>query len=315
MSTAEDKIEESADDASEQSSEVEEPPEIDEEQPESADDASEQSPEVEEPPEIDVEQPRDEEESKPIEQNRSDIKSLMKSKKESDTYSLAEDVYAFIFVAPVSSYPFIFSSYVVLTKIICYAILVEDISWESNVRYSASSTAVKFFLVPVAVAMQEDLIQCFSGFANIFYDPQILETHKSATEVKYILSSLLRLIDGILSLVVNFYVMLSTTEVLSVFLNFAALQFLQSIDDIFYELVTLGFFGDEMEHWATQCEEVELRRRVGPNDKLIFKRLKMSHLDSLLFGFTLLVCLITYAITMAGVKSNFKHYSPPEESF
>ena len=67
----------------------------------------------------------------------------------------------------------------------------------------------------------------YSGISNVKYDPKALEISKYATYWKFNLSYFLRFADGVLSLSVNFGVMLETDDVLGVFLNFAALHFLQ----------------------------------------------------------------------------------------
>ena len=64
----------------------------------------------------------------------------------------------------------------------------------------------------------------------------------------------LRLIDGILSLVLNVIVLFHATGVLSMFLNFAALHFLQSIDDLVHEMCRRGFVGGRIQATAKLCE-------------------------------------------------------------
>ena len=228
------------------------------------------------------------------------LRNMLKEKKKSVSYELGEDVYAFIFVAPVFSVPFFFSLYVIATKIIMYAILVEGISFGRGDSYSKGAQAAKFFLVPVAIAMQEDLIKAYFLFANVTYSPSALKISTSATKAKLGLSWLLRTFDGLFSLVLNFYVMLTTQEILGVFLNFAALQFLQSIDDVFYELVQLGFFGDKMEAMSTLCKQIELPRRSG-EDNTKLGCFRISHLDTILFGLTFFICIVLYAVTAAGL--------------
>jgi hypothetical protein len=77
-------------------------------------------------------------------------RSIMRDKKKLDTYDLAEDVYAFIFVSPIMSVPFFFSLYVIAVKIIIYSILISDINFSNNVTGgSKTATAAKFFLIPV----------------------------------------------------------------------------------------------------------------------------------------------------------------------
>ena len=109
--------------------------------------------------------------------------------------------------------------------------------------------------------MQSDLMQVFATIANTKYSEDVLTVSKSATFHKFLLAEVLRFIDGGLSLFVNFSVMLTTDAVLSVMLNFAALHFLQDIDDVFYNLVEKGFFGDRLEHMATICKSISWPRR------------------------------------------------------
>jgi hypothetical protein len=142
----------------------------------------------------------------------------------------------------------------------------------------------QFFLLPVAIAMQEDLIHVYTRIANIKYDKAILETTEYATEWKFALSFLLRFMDGLYSLIVNFVLLLVTDEVLSLFLNFAALQFLQSIDDVAFELAANGYLGDNMEDTCNLVRQCKLPRRVG--DQFT------NSLDSVLF-------LTTYAVMVS----------------
>jgi len=220
------------------------------------------------------------------------IHSEMMSYKQNGSYDLAEDVYAFITVAPVCSMPFVFACGVIGIKYIVYGTLLSGISFEDFDGADKAATAVKFFLIPVAVAMQEDLMAVYAGVANARYDSKVLEISEHATKFKFSLSYLLRLLDGLFSLSVNFLVMLSTDEVLNVFLNFAALHFLQDIDDVFYALVEKGFFGDGMEHMSTVCKQIAWPRRTGSNKFSKF----LTDIDTILFALTLFSCLVIYIV-------------------
>jgi len=224
--------------------------------------------------------------------------SAMISKRKTDTYDLAEDVYAFMFVCPVLSTPFIFSMYVWAIKIIIYSILVSDINYTEEDDTYKTATAAKFFLIPVALSMQGDLMHAFFCMANLSYSPEVLKISESATKPKLLFSFLLRLADGFFSLAVNFYLMLTTDDTLGVFTNFAALYFLQDIDDVFYGLVELGFFGDGMEHWSTVCKSVTLPRRSDADNKGCGS-LRISHLDSVMF-FTVFVILLIFYFLFIG---------------
>jgi hypothetical protein len=229
------------------------------------------------------------------------VQSQMLSYKQQGSFDLPEDVYSFITVAPVCSAPFLFACAVIGIKYVVYATLLTKIDFrEFSNGEENISTAVKFFLIPVTVAMQEDLMAVYTGLANARYDPKVLEISEAATKAKFSLAYILQLIDGILSLSVNFLKMFNTPEILDVFLNFAALHFLQDIDDVFYALVEKGFFGDDMEHMATVCKQISWPRRTGSTRFSNF----LTKLDSILFGTTFVICLIIFiVITVNLVKT------------
>ena len=153
---------------------------------------------------------------------------------------------------------------------------------------------MKFFLIPVAVAKQEDLMTVYANAANKKYDGSVTKADNYATWVKWVLSNALRLIDGLLSLGVNFGVMLMTNAILGIFLNFAALHFLQFIDDVLYELAEKGFFGDTMEEATILCKTITFQRRAYlRGDKC---NNFITNLDTILLAFTAFLCFLLYGI-------------------
>jgi len=222
----------------------------------------------------------------------------MACKKEETRFPLPEDIYAFLIVAPILSQPFLFSLYVFSLKIAVFVILATGIKYSDNSSESWGALVAKFLLIPVVVAMQEDLIATFWFIANVCYCPSMLQKSEAATKHKLYFSYALRSFDGLLSLYVNFAVMLVTSDVLSIFLNFAALQFLFSIDDIFYELVSKGFFGDKMEHMSVLCTEITLQRRCGADNTWI-ACFRHTQLDTIFYVFVVVVCLSAYFFTSA----------------
>ncbi|CAJ1963695.1 unnamed protein product [Cylindrotheca closterium] len=208
-----------------------------------------------------------------------------------DRYEVGQDVYGLIFVSPVTSPSFIFAFIVVGVKFSLFGFLILDLynkATEVNALFSKKGTlirATQFLLLPIAIALQEDLIYVYTRIANIKYSSEILEETPSATKSKFALSFLLRLMDGIASLTINFILILTTDEVLDLFLNFAALHFLQGIDDVAFQMAHEGFLGDRMEDRCRVVEETTMSRRIGDSFT--------NALDSILF-------MLTYAC-MIGV--------------
>lgn len=217
-----------------------------------------------------------------------------------ERFDLGEDVYSLIFFSPVRSWAFVFASYMIVLKITLFSFLATDLYRQSGGNFGEIRDplirATQFFMLPIAIAMQEDLIHTYTRVANIKYDKSIMDISSSATEKKFALSFVLRFLDGMYSLIINFVVMLITNEVLSLFLNFAALGFLQSIDDVAFHLAANGYLGDRLEDICTLVKKSSLPRRVG--DAFT------NSLDTILFLTTYGVMLAIFIYVIIYEKKN-----------
>merc|ERR1712238_446506 len=227
--------------------------------------------------------------------NRS-VHSEMKSFKKKVHFDQKQDVYAFITTAPVCSAAFLLACIVISVKYIVYSTLISGISFEDVDSMAKKNTMIKFFLIPIAVSMQADLMAVYEKIANYRYDKKVLTISAHATKLKFNLSYALRFMDGVLSLTVNFLTMLKTREVQGIFLNFAALHFLQDIDDVIYNLVEKGFFGDTVEHMSVICKKIVWLRRTGEYNTKFCGCIRISHLDTILYVMTMSVCYLLWMI-------------------
>lgn len=153
-----------------------------------------------------------------------------------------------------------------MLKMTLFSFLALDLYQQSGGEFDEKEPlirATQFFLLPVAIAMQEDLIHVYTRIANIRYDKTILETSPAATEFKFALSFLLRFADGLYSLIINFVLLLITDEVLSLFLNFAALGFLQSIDDVAFHLAGKHWNLNRTCHYVLCLTKITLPKQMG----------------------------------------------------
>jgi hypothetical protein len=147
--------------------------------------------------------------------------------------------------------------------------------------------SAQFLMMPIAVMLQEDLLQTIFMVSNLKYDRDIEAENPHATKGKYTCALFLRAVDGCYSLLVNFAVLLTAENVLSVFLNFAALQFIQTIDNLSLDLATQGYLGDGLEAAAGASNEVKLKR--NHNEFL-------RSLDSIIFVSLVLLLFLGWAI-------------------
>uniref|UniRef100_A0A7S2WJ22 EGF-like domain-containing protein n=1 Tax=Eucampia antarctica TaxID=49252 RepID=A0A7S2WJ22_9STRA len=103
----------------------------------------------------------------------------------------------------------------------------------------------QFFAILLMVASQDDFVNAIAYFSD-GYSPLILEKAPHASLFKYYLCGLLKLVEGGLSLFITFVLIVQGDQVLGIFLNFAALSFVYSIDDVFFCLAGNFFFTDEL---------------------------------------------------------------------
>jgi hypothetical protein len=201
-----------------------------------------------------------------------------------ERYEVGEDVYGLIFVSPVTSPSFIFAFLVIGVKFALFTFLAMDLykqTQEDDGLFSEKDSlirATQFLLLPIAIALQEDLIYVYTRIANIKYNKDLTLTNPSATKSKFALSFVLRFMDGLFSLTINFVLIMITENVLGIVLNFAALHFLQGIDDVAFQMAHEGFLGDLMEDRCNVVERTTMKRRVGDGFT--------NSLDSFLFLFT-----------------------------
>jgi len=198
-------------------------------------------------------------------------------------YDLPNDAYAFIFLAPMGSQGFFFGLFVFVIKITLFSLLAIDaLAAFKDMNHDETSKivlATQCLILPVAVAMQDDLRSTYTLLSNVKYSSVVLDYHPHATKFKYYLANSLRGIDGMYSLCINFIVLLLARTVKGLFLNFAALEFLQNIDNMAFKYAMEGFMTPHLEHWACKVEEIRMPKRDNTNI--------VTNLDTVLFMSTL----------------------------
>lgn len=215
---------------------------------------------------------------------------------------LKDDIYNLFFLSKTCSTAFWYAIYIFLLKMSIYTFLAYEEKeymqeYNQNQQNNETKTSIRvlmtqFLLIPIAIAMQEDLMGSFYIISNIKYTSYIQKENPDATKWKFHVANLCRAIDGLYSLCVNFVILLFARKVLTALLNFAALQFLQHIDNMALQLCIDGYLlSNKVQHVACQVIITKLPKK---NKKCY------QYINSILF-FTLLVILfITWAIFIFG---------------
>lgn len=211
-------------------------------------------------------------------------------------YDLHDDVYSMMFLAKLWTAAFLYAVMVFLLKIALFSFLAYELSSGDGAAGSILATksgivlAAQFLMIPVAVAIQEDLISSFALIANIKYDKRIMRVCPGATSNKWVFASSCRILDGFYSLSINFVLLLQAEAILPLFLNFAALQFLQTIDNVAFNLSVNGYLPGNIERIAIAATKLKLPKKESE---------LMSKLDSGLFLLTYFLMVVCWSATIA----------------
>ena len=124
------------------------------------------------------------------------------------------------------------------------------------------------------------------------YNEKVLESIPSATIGKWLLAGCCQFIAGILLHGTLFILLMQSAEVISLFLTFAALQFVGDIDVVGFKLAKYGFVSDYIQDEIKQLLELKLPTRKKTN---IIRRAI----------FLIVVCalMIGYGCVVAGQRS------------
>lgn len=208
------------------------------------------------------------------------------------------DVYNMFFLSEVKSQGFWYAFITLTVKMSLYFVLLFDIVEKHDNLFfkdgSGADATVKFaqiFLFPVAIVSQEELITSFFLFSRLKYSPEIKRRHPGAEKwseflnilcisyllcchvvliyshcfiihAEYIIAAVTRFADGFLFLIINTAVMLlQKDDVLALFLNFAALQFLQSIDNIALDVCLNGYWTRSLQEAAQDVVDCKFAYR------------------------------------------------------
>ena len=137
-----------------------------------------------------------------------------------------------------------------------------------------------------------ELITTFFIYANLKWSKQILECNAGATRGKFHLANFMRFVDGLAFLFINTTLLLQATQVLSAFLNFAALQFLSSIDNVALHLARDGYLSESLEDIAGDVLLMKIAR--NHNERL-------QKLDTVMLTIVYLIVLIAWCVVMFAI--------------
>jgi len=184
---------------------------------------------------------------------------------EGEEVPINTDVYNMFFLSNTGGQAFYYAAYIFLLKLALYTLLALDCwSAESPAETDKKVLIAQFLMLPIAVAMQDDLMTTFFLIGNIKFSAALQKENPGANNTKFHIANFARGIDGVYSLLINFVILKKADTVQALFLNFAALQFLQTIDNIALDLAADGYLTERLEEVAVNVKNAKLPRKTNP---------------------------------------------------
>jgi len=156
-----------------------------------------------------------------------------------------------------------------------YALLAYDITDLTNeinpfklpVNVEMPVRIAEAFAIVVAVTTQDDVQQALNLMRDGYdQDPanhsSLDQTFPEATKAKWILSIFLRAFEGLFGLALTFLLIMQSTTVLDLLLNFLAMEFVSQLDDGVFVLTRAGFFGRTLSEEAKRMSDEDTPYKV-----------------------------------------------------
>jgi len=178
-------------------------------------------------------------------------------------YTMVEDIYSIMCVSPARSQPFVYATTLFLVKILFYSLILSSIFIKATIFPTEVEDLVKatqFFMLPITVLVTDSgVLTAMFIYAHLKWSPEIEAQNQLATKKRYIYANIARSVDAVLYQVVIFFVLLQATEVLAVFLNFAALRFFMEIHTVAFEVARNGFLSVPLYKAAADVRRIQIK--------------------------------------------------------
>eukprot|EP00529_Nitzschia_sp_RCC80_P015139 CAMPEP_0113482624 /NCGR_PEP_ID=MMETSP0014_2-20120614/23016_1 /TAXON_ID=2857 /ORGANISM="Nitzschia sp." /LENGTH=701 /DNA_ID=CAMNT_0000376149 /DNA_START=27 /DNA_END=2132 /DNA_ORIENTATION=+ /assembly_acc=CAM_ASM_000159 len=189
--------------------------------------------------------------------------------------NLTPCAYSIIFVSKTCSVSFFYALFAFCFQMTIAGLTLADlVDWSkvSEEGFSAIRVPVNvpgyvrvagYMVMTLAVVYFTDLLDSIETLHEGYHDV-ILKQAPHATKCKWILAYTLQLFSGMLFLCVVFILNCQSSTVLSMLLNFAAMQFVTEIDDVAFSLAERGYFSMSLKKSCDDVTKMKTPDNAGP---------------------------------------------------
>ncbi len=167
-----------------------------------------------------------------------------------DKFKLHQDTYTFIFLSPITSWAFLYAIFISFIQSCIFILTIQSLLTNTNPKNPINipiyisnpsillfSQAIALFLIIFTTKHILHIIEII----NVQYDPNIQIEYNHATWKKWIGSHVLRFgIGGILSMSLSFLIIIQSTNVLQLFVNFVMVYFVSWLDEFGFLVAERG---------------------------------------------------------------------------
>ncbi|KAL3931028.1 MAG: hypothetical protein SGBAC_011497, partial [Bacillariaceae sp.] len=186
------------------------------------------------------------------------------------TETMTENVFSLIFTAPVDSSAFWLGICVSLFQIVMPSLALLDLiifSDDTNPLQVPNSVSLQVRIIGamaliLAVSQYWDFMEAVDKLEH-GPPPRSPNTPAGATWWKFYLAYTMQFIMGSLFIIAIFTLVVQSTTVVGMFLNFAALEFITGVDDVAFALGKRGYFTNSIKVACDEVNEMVYLRRKG----------------------------------------------------
>lgn len=147
--------------------------------------------------------------------------------------------------------------------------------------------ASQYIAVVIAVLTQTDIFTSLSGLVMVGYHSVVRKSHPHACRASWYYSNILRFVEGLAVICVTFFFICQESNILDLFMNFAAVEFISELDNAAFWLAAMGYAGTQVQAYAKEAGDVSLPYRGHANRKWFTWITTLLILTLLMTGFAI----------------------------
>lgn len=194
---------------------------------------------------------------------------LNESANKQDYVKLSRDVYSLLYYSVPRSIAFAFSILTYCLQMFILSLFLADSVNLDNpdnplgipAGVDSIVRAAQCVAILIAVATQDDLITAINEFFVGYYREALSSEGCGGARWQWLLSITTRFSQGGLCLTATFVLILQSEDVVGLFLDFLAVSFVSTLDDIMFALAREGYFAQRLETEARKMSRLRVSKR------------------------------------------------------